>query len=674
MQTSELPIIGKCSTRVCKQIQVISSFCRPFASLRRSDAVTLIWHKIARPGLLAGVLGVVLSLLVTVGPPTALAQDDAPEDSITPIAVINVASFERLLESGDLLFEAADRPELSESLSGVLGRVNDLKGLDRNRSMGLLIFLDGIIPSVVAFVPVEKVEDLVETAGKATMTVSELRPNQYALKGSRDTQNRLFARVQGGYAFIGNTEDGLKKIYPDPKQLTSRLSRDYDIAASLNFRAVPQASRELLMSFFKTTADIANQRRDDEAEGAWKFRKAQSENQMDGLQQLLTQGEEFTIGWRLDPVSKEGTLEFLVVATAGSDYAFALNQLKSMRSMFANMVAAPAPATISMTSHIDKQGKIFFSKIVKIAEAELLGENDAPTQNDKKKAKAAGTALPQRKQRAGDDHPIRIIASVLQATIDSEKIDAAVQIQGAAPGPYALVAGLRVSDGDRLATAAADLLNRYSEKNDLVEIELNAAAHRGVRFHKLSAKKADANVQRFVGGPAIAHIGCAGNTLWFCVGGVDAFDQLKKSMDLQASPTSDSTTSLPIYASFDIATWVTAFGPTDDTGDKSAYELNRFDRNSLPKDQEERTKAFREYGQTEQRNFGRRFRDQIKKGAGLVTLEYYPIDDGGRVIFRFNQAFLRFVGGEIARSFDANAAQPETTPPATPPAAATPAN
>src|SRR5262245_57691870 len=96
------------------------------------------------------------------------AEETQEADPNVPLLVINVASVDRLLDQVVTTFDAANRPELSETLSGALERVNDLKGLNRTQSTGIMMFLSGLVPDSVAYVPIKNVAELVKTIEATT--------------------------------------------------------------------------------------------------------------------------------------------------------------------------------------------------------------------------------------------------------------------------------------------------------------------------------------------------------------------------------------------------------------------------------------------------------------------------------------------------------------------------
>jgi hypothetical protein len=122
-------------------------------------------------------------------------------DPQAPLLIVNAASFERLLGQVATTFEAAGRPELAESLGGQLARVNDLKGLNRNQSMGVMLYLTGFSPTTVAYVPVKNIDDLMKTVELGPVSTTKVGEDRYEVKARQQT---LYVKMQGTYAFVSN--------------------------------------------------------------------------------------------------------------------------------------------------------------------------------------------------------------------------------------------------------------------------------------------------------------------------------------------------------------------------------------------------------------------------------------------------------------------------------------
>ncbi|MES2793420.1 MAG: hypothetical protein V4719_27660, partial [Planctomycetota bacterium] len=144
-----------------------------------------------------------------------------------PFLVVSVASFERLMEDADFMFASAGRPELSEMIGGALSNVRDLKGLNRDSAAGLLLFLDGLTPQPIGFVPVKDIDEMLKTVTVGPVSTNKIEEGLYEIRGPNQS---VFAKISGDYAFIARNQEALERDLSDPAQYTRRLSASYDVA------------------------------------------------------------------------------------------------------------------------------------------------------------------------------------------------------------------------------------------------------------------------------------------------------------------------------------------------------------------------------------------------------------------------------------------------------------
>src|SRR5688572_9017627 len=80
----------------------------------------------------------------------AAAQDPEPtlqpRPKPVPIVIVNVASAQRVLSDVTWTFEAAKRPDMLDLVDGFLERIGDLKGVERTKPLGVMLFLPQTLP------------------------------------------------------------------------------------------------------------------------------------------------------------------------------------------------------------------------------------------------------------------------------------------------------------------------------------------------------------------------------------------------------------------------------------------------------------------------------------------------------------------------------------------------
>lgn len=309
-----------------------------------------------------------------------------------PLQIIHATSVERLQQKADLMFLAADRPEMSDIVAQWLKTaLNDLPGWDRTRPFGMMLYLKpGLVPgiSAITYIPTS---DAQQTMSLLAGPEGSIKP--VAGKADRFDINEvswgpdLTCKHTGNYLFFTSQTDAseLDRRFPEPEKLVSKLNSRYDIAYQLLLKNIPPATRQMFVSFFKTTVQADLQQRDDEPDAAYRIRRANGESILDLADKIVNQGEELTIGGLVNPQSSTGTIELELNGSKDSKLAKFFQDMEGRRSMFTPVLDNPATMTFNMSWQMDaKQRKIFtelFTAAPELAD-EAAKKNDQPAAYD----------------------------------------------------------------------------------------------------------------------------------------------------------------------------------------------------------------------------------------------------------------------------------------------------
>lgn len=512
-------------------------------------------------------LAVIAALVgVLTASPNLYAQAKETENSTEPVreqaiplAVLCVSGFECWLGNMDYLFGSIEREELSDYVGGKLANVNDLKGFDKDKPFGMLIFLrPGLLPQPypVTFVPVKHLADAIGT----------LSSNQWRVKKTDDTHYELlgpmtfYAKLVGDYAWIATQADQLDYEFPDPLAVTKRLADRYDISIEFNLTQVPEGMKHIFLDFLRASTETSIQQRDGEPNTAYQLRRLNALDTLDWLDQLLLQGERLTFGAKVDPKTKHATIEADVMAKQDSAFAKALQDVAARPSYFANVVEDEVPLTFSLSVMMTPQNQKRFAEFFEHAEqdaAELLSnviegkkpsepkkpENAAPPPADAPKS----TGLPKSKRGATGNKALRAKVPVppalhdifesLRATAKTGHVDLFVQFiadsKSDGPPQFSLVGGAKIADGTRLAGGVTEILRQVKDRPGMARMDLSIDSHAGVTFHRLIGEgmNGDPGFQETFGEDSAVFVGLGSQAVWFAVGRPDALSQLKLVID-----------------------------------------------------------------------------------------------------------------------------------------------
>jgi hypothetical protein len=596
---------------------------------------------------------------------TAAAQQPGEKKNVEttelPIIVINAASADRLLNDVQDVFKAAGKPEIYTALKGFLGNYGDLKGIDRGKPFGLMLFLEtGIPPSVVpvGYVPVARLADLLRTIGTGPFTTKKIagKTDSYEIIG---TVSSLYMSVRNGYAFISNKEDALDRTFPEPVKMTRSLAARYDIAAAVNMNAVSKQTRQLFATVLRTSAEAEIQQRDDEPAAVYEARRARSMRDLEWIEAFLLDCEKVLIGLDASAKNRRIVVEISVEAREKSKMAKMLKHIGGKRSYFDSLLNEKAPLSVSLSwglSKLDTEAAIKSVRFLAAAAANSLEPPTAkPADKEKKPAKEDAKAkvaeekkkadeLRQRRRRGGfrfqfggpggrrdwpknmtypENTPIARVAETLIATAENGHADFFFQFVGKPPEKFSIIAGAQVQDGRKLAAALKEVLEQVKKRDGAPPVELDATRHRGISFHRISFTKIPPQMALFFGDKPSVLVGASSKALWACIGTEAAFDELKKAIDVVFDKKSVGTAkkvAAPFRIAVNVAPWL-AMGGKGNADGRPTPGLDAA------------RKAF-------------------EKGGDGIRVEVQTTENALRLRAQLDEGFIRFLGLRIAHEYE----------------------
>lgn len=556
-------------------------------------------------------------LAVTLLPVTAQAQDEEdtnPTDGepAWPVLTINLSSIDRVREHIDFVFGLIDRPEITDLVNAQLANVRDLKGIHPEKPGGLMIFLsEGLapLPIPVAYVPVEDIGELtqtVETMGAQIDAVPGEEGYYEFIPRNGATQ---YVVLDNGYAFFGASRDSIDREFARPEVFAAKISNQYDICISANLSKTPKAVRKLVLGTIRVSSQASMQQRDNEPEAAYKIRRAGAESNLEFIEQLLTEGEEATLGFKVDPAKKQAYLELVVRAQDDSNFADELLEATGKTSSFHAAIDETVPISVSYSANIPERDR---KTLLAIFDAGVLGANRELSN------------LPE--ETLDEDIPqlegVRAIFDSLRATTKEGHLDAFVQMFGEPPEKFVLVGGIKLLDAEGFGVGLTDLLQRARSSDSDTEIEMSVASHGDVVFHRLTGKEGpNRRDQRLFGDKPAMYVGTGHGAVWFAIGGEQAVPTLGTAIDKVVA--SGSAPPARQLSPFQFVMNMNHF-----------VRMNAATRENPGRFNELATEAF----------------DQT--GSDMLRLDGKAIENGFRIRLQFENGFLRLLGMGIAARID----------------------
>ncbi len=558
----------------------------------------LAWGAISGPSL-------VFAQADAPGTPVPSTGKPVPEGPQLPILVVNIASIDRVLTDVDYMFKTAERPEMMNLVTGFIANtIGDLKGMNRQKPFGVMVFLaPGLppIPTPVVYVPVDGIEELMKIveAGPVKPRKVDGKEGHYELNGGGRRGQKFYCVVKKGYAYLTNDSNKhmLEAELPEPAAYAEPMAARHDLGVSVLIKNIPVTIRTVLLTFLRQSTEAQLQQRDDEPEAAYKMRRASGLSTVELIEQVMTQCEQFQFGIDASQERKNVEIDLLMDAMPDSELAKHTKNLAGRKSYFAPLFNDGQPLTVSASWKMDKREQkaaVAMVEAMKIALAKELPEGTAP----------------------GVDP----LFDSLKATAEQGDMDFCVQFQPTATKEFVFLGGLRLVGGESFGKGLAQLLTAVQGEEALDKVELNVDSHEGIAFHRLAAKNVPQREQRAYGGSPGVYLGTSSQTLWFSVGTDKAMPSLKTAItQIQAgnATTPGGGTAYPFQMILHTAPWLNL--PATDDNEASRQEFGR--------------KAF-------------------NGDSDALRISVQPTETGTRTRAVLDEGFIKLIGMLLARQYD----------------------
>ncbi len=537
---------------------------------------------------------------------------EVPEEVDYPLVVINAASFQRLRENAGLMFESAERTDMTDQVDQwIANTLKETKGLDRSRPFGMMLYLRPEFfgpPMGISYLPVSNLDEALLTLASDSGQVIpvEGKQNRHDIQYGESFKLRTLYRA--GYLFLvgpdGN-DSTLDRNFPDPEKLTSRLSSQYDLALSFMLKTIPIGLKTTFLAYFNTQSKASLQQRDDEPESVYRLRRANGEFWIELVDRIINQGQELTLGGRIDSETKLAYVDLEVAGTGDSKLAKFFQGMVGKRTYFGNLLTNPSTFTMSVSYLFEeKQRKL----IVTYFEAALrdLGKDS---------------------HRDDVTEFVKIVDPIfrtLMTTAEVGHLDAIAQLTGETQGEFGLVSGVKLATSRGLPSQIAQMLQHLQDNangNDLLlKMELDFDSIDSLPVHRLPINPPDRGGQRMFGETAYLYLYVSPHSVWCAFGGDPALESLKNAVQAVAMPQ-------------DI----------QQTRNRVPFQFVTFAKNwlSVADDENPNAVAFTEQAEA-----------AFESDNDAMKLEIRPTENGVRLRFEFESGYLALTGRGISKGVD----------------------
>ena len=450
----------------------------------------------------------------------ATAKDDAPvqDTGLKPVAVVTIASYERLMTDIAFIGNLAGSPDLDKNLEGMIQLFTQgqgLNGLDKKRPLGVTLTTDGTQFQPLVILPVNNLKTLLEALAGLVGEAQDAGNGVFELNVFNQ---KLVVKEKNGWAFVAQTVEALDAAPKDPTQLFGGLEKSYDVAARLYVQNVPELYRNLLVDQLRVGVEAGLNRGEGESDEAFAARQKMVETQIEALSKTINDVDQLTLGVALDTTAKSAHVDLSVSVVPDSDSAKQISQVQNWTTDFAGFLVPEAAASLNLTAKIEK------SQI-----EQLVGGLNA-LRDQTMKHLENNEKLPDESSQKLAKEMVTQVFEAIQATIESGKVDAGATLN-LSDKSMALVVGAYVADPKKLEDALKKFAKLAEKEPNFPGIKFDATQYGGVRFHTtVIPVPADESIAKVLGDKLDVAVGIGAKSVYLAVG-TDSQALCKKLID-----------------------------------------------------------------------------------------------------------------------------------------------
>jgi hypothetical protein len=450
-----------------------------------------------------------------------------------PAAVISIANLDDTLADIDYLVDASGFGQMKFMIQTQI--THFLKGVDSTRPSGVLLYMDegSEQPSAIGFVPVEELDDLLDTLSG----FAEVDEGDDYTTIITDDGNEILIKQVGNHAFISDKAEMFDRI-PDvpPASLLGELPTRFNVAARLFGQQIPKSLRDKAISTIRDAYEkqLEQLETDDENSAQAELQRQSYEMNMKQIEDLVQETDQLAIGFVIDEESKTLSSEIEIIGTENSTLAKrAAANMTPEKSRFAGFALPNTAFTaISRTNIIQED----VDQYTQLSETGI----DAIVKSINEESDLTAEELEAVEKAMAD------LSTALLETMEDGVADAGFAVE-LAKGNVNMAGGLTTTDPKKFEQVAKDLAAEFEGKlAELGTVKLNSGSHKDVTFHTFTINTPDVSEELIdaVGEQIQVVIGIGPQETYFAAGS-DPTNLLTRAID--GGATSEVPATLGMY-------------------------------------------------------------------------------------------------------------------------------
>jgi hypothetical protein len=446
--------------------------------------------------------------VVLLGVCVSRADEDARP--VRPFLVAAAASVDRLLDDARQLLMMAGREEIADRVDAGLTALKQLRGIDRSRPLGGMLFFRPDRPEqpdVLLFVPVADVSQLLGTIQFGDdLRLEQTDQRDRLILTTR--HKRIPVLLRDGFALFDpeGSDRLLDATLPRLPELLRTAGTPRDSVLRLHRDGFPDAILQELSVPLRREAEQDLARREDESAEEHAFRRQLVEGLVGMVETVLAEWQTVNVSVQLSPeragLDVTGSMTFL----AGGRVRQVIAEMQPGESPFATMWDADVPVSLALRGRLPAVWRALPREVAALLRPQLereLVRADEPTRS-----------------------ALLGLLAAFEQTLSVEGMDLCVQLVRGETARLVLLGGAVIAEPAQVADSVEQIARLAAQSRDVRSVELDIAPESGVSVHRLRPLKPRRQDERLYGPDAAIYLAVSHSVLWLAVGEDAALSKL----------------------------------------------------------------------------------------------------------------------------------------------------
>ena len=392
-------------------------------------------------------------VVAVVAAPLAVAQTAG---EAKPVAVVAFAGYDELMKDFNFIGELGDQKGASDMIDQFVQMFTQGKGLagfDKSKPIGAIIQTDGQMPSGAICLPVSDVNALLDVAKGMGVTVADEVDGVSQIKTPQGAG--VFMKKSGSWAMLSMAPAMFDGLPEDPATMLAPLVKEYDIAAKVLMKNLPEAYRQQAVDAMSQGGQARLPKESDEE---YAERQKAFEGQLTQLKEFINDLDDVTVGIKIDNDKSNAFFDFAYTALPGTKLAKKVAANSKVTTNFAGFAKPEAAMNVQFASVTNSADVSQIQQMIDTARAKgnaAIDKTSKIEEGSKAKAKEA----------------LEDFLAAFQKTLEGGVTDGGASLE-LGDNSMSLVAGAFVADSQKVL----DGLKKYAEleTTELPKLELDA--------------------------------------------------------------------------------------------------------------------------------------------------------------------------------------------------------